>query len=176
MVRISEYVLKLGSAGVALAAAAPAAAAPAGLPTQLSVPGMFMQADWIVKLVIIGLAIASIATWTIFIAKSLEIHRAASLQREMREQLRTARTLEAAQAQAELKSPFLNAAVSELRLSSDALHDADGIKERIATQFSPCTRSQTRSLHSTPAPRSTARSARARHEARAGPITLKQTP
>jgi biopolymer transport protein ExbB len=124
-------------AGLVIAASpATATATPAGLPTQLSVPGMFLQADWIVKLVIIGLAIASIATWTIFIAKTLELRRAVAQQRDMREQLRAARTLDAAQAQAELKSPFLNAAVSELRLSSDALHDADGIKERVATQFS----------------------------------------
>jgi biopolymer transport protein ExbB len=96
---------------------------------------MFMQADWIVKLVIIGLIFASLATWTVFIAKTMELRRAVCQQRDVREQLRASRTLEAAQAQAELKSAFLNSAIAELRMSADALHDSDGIKERIATQF-----------------------------------------
>ncbi len=43
------------------------------LPHDLSPWGMFMAADWVVKAVMIGLAIASLATWTVWVAKSLEL-------------------------------------------------------------------------------------------------------
>jgi biopolymer transport protein ExbB len=137
MIRDSRWSFRWAAA---LAAASclitvPASAATPSIPVQLSVGGMFMQADWIVKLVIIGLIFASLATWTVFIAKTMELRRAVCQQRDVREQLRASRTLEAAQAQAELKSAFLNSAIAELRMSADALHDSDGIKERIATQF-----------------------------------------
>ena len=132
---------------VGVVLASPAYAAPAAsLPNKISVASMFMQADWIVKLVIIGLAIASLVTWTIFIAKTMELRRAVAKQREMRDQLLSSATLEAAQAKAELKSSLLNAAVSELRLSANALHDPDGIKERIATQFSRLEAESARSM------------------------------
>lgn len=53
---------------------APAAEAPAFvLPHDLSPWGMFMAADWVVKSVMIGLALASLATWTVWVAKSLEL-------------------------------------------------------------------------------------------------------
>ncbi|ESX17065.1 hypothetical protein X767_26355, partial [Mesorhizobium sp. LSJC264A00] len=43
------------------------------LPHDLSPWGMFMAADIIVKAVMIGLAFASLVTWTVWLAKSLEI-------------------------------------------------------------------------------------------------------
>ena len=43
------------------------------LPRDLSPWGMFMQADWVVKAVMIGLAFASVVTWTVWLAKSLEL-------------------------------------------------------------------------------------------------------
>jgi biopolymer transport protein ExbB len=49
----------------------------ATLPQDLSPWGMFMQADWVVKAVMIGLAFASIVTWTVWLAKSLELAAAA---------------------------------------------------------------------------------------------------
>src|SRR5262245_55392601 len=45
----------------------------AALPRDLSPWGMFMSADAVVKGVIIGLAIASVVTWTVWLAKTLEI-------------------------------------------------------------------------------------------------------
>ncbi len=57
--------------------AAPAETVPStmalALPHDLSPWGMFMAADIIVKAVMIGLAFASLVTWTIWLAKSLEI-------------------------------------------------------------------------------------------------------
>ena len=43
------------------------------LPHDLSPWGMFLNADIVVKAVIIGLAFASLVTWTVFVAKSLEL-------------------------------------------------------------------------------------------------------
>ena len=43
------------------------------LPHDLSPLGMFMAADWVVKAVMIGLAIASVITWTILVMKLLEM-------------------------------------------------------------------------------------------------------
>src|SRR5438552_18379948 len=46
------------------------------LPRDLSPWGMFLNADPIVQGVLIGLVIASIVTWTVWLAKTLEIVRA----------------------------------------------------------------------------------------------------
>jgi len=45
----------------------------ATLPRDLSPWGMYMQADIIVKAVMIGLAIASFVTWTVWLAKTIEL-------------------------------------------------------------------------------------------------------
>ncbi len=45
----------------------------AELPEDLSPWGMFENADLIVKGVIIGLAFASLVTWTVWLAKTLEL-------------------------------------------------------------------------------------------------------
>ncbi|MFO1210732.1 MAG: tonB-system energizer ExbB [Amaricoccus sp.] len=50
-----------------------AGSAQALLPRDLSAWGMFMAADHVVKAVMIGLALASLVTWTIWFAKSLEV-------------------------------------------------------------------------------------------------------
>ena len=50
------------------APAAAQATGPATLPQDLSPWGMFMQADIVVKAVMIGLAFASLVTWTIWLA------------------------------------------------------------------------------------------------------------
>jgi biopolymer transport protein ExbB len=59
----------------AVATATPAHLPPpnAMLPRDLSPWGMFMNADIIVKVVMIGLAFASLVTWTICVAKMLEL-------------------------------------------------------------------------------------------------------
>jgi biopolymer transport protein ExbB len=104
------------------------------LPQDLSPWGMFLNADLVVKAVIIGLAFASLVTWTIYVAKMLELRTA---RREVREGLRvlgSAATL--AQAHDQLRngtSPaaqLMQAAAQEIRLSAGAR--GDGLKERIA--------------------------------------------
>jgi biopolymer transport protein ExbB len=103
------------------------------LPQDLSPWGMFMQADWVVKAVMIGLAFASVITWTVWLAKTLEL---ASCRRRAR------RTLQALQASTSLgeavasvnirdgaAAAIVQAAAHEMRLSSGL--DASGIKERL---------------------------------------------
>ncbi len=64
---------------IAQAADGPPESARAGKPLALQVPrelspwSMFLSADIIVQAVMIGLAFASLVTWTIFIAKSIEL-------------------------------------------------------------------------------------------------------
>jgi biopolymer transport protein ExbB len=45
----------------------------ATLPLDLSPWGMYLSADPVVKAVLIGLAFASIVTWTVWLAKTIEI-------------------------------------------------------------------------------------------------------
>src|SRR5260370_10147767 len=47
--------------------------ATATLPRDLSPWGMYLNADPVVKAVLIGLVFASIVTWTVWLAKSIEI-------------------------------------------------------------------------------------------------------
>src|SRR5262245_66438067 len=48
----------------------------AALPRDLSPWGMFMNADIVVKVVMVGLVIASIVTWTVWLAKTIELLKA----------------------------------------------------------------------------------------------------
>lgn len=112
-----------------------AAEADNGLPHDLSPWGMFQNADIIVKGVMIGLAIASVITWTIWIAKGLELVRAKRrLRRELAE-LKGVRTLNQAAEQARVKHSFsqllIEDAQEELQLSAGS-KEKDGIKERVS--------------------------------------------
>ncbi|HEY8575269.1 MAG TPA: tonB-system energizer ExbB [Devosia sp.] len=122
-------------------AEAPPALPAALLPHDLSPWAMFMAADWVVKGVMIGLALASLLTWLILVAKTLEILGA---KRRMRRTLRavsTARTLQdallASERQRGAGRVLLRAAEEEVRLSFDALPNAggDGLKERVASRL-----------------------------------------
>jgi biopolymer transport protein ExbB len=64
--------------------AAPTAVAT--LPRDLSPWGMFMNADVIVQFVMIGLVFASLVTWTVWLAKTIELSKA---KRQARRRLRT---------------------------------------------------------------------------------------
>jgi biopolymer transport protein ExbB len=116
----------------------PVEMAPAELPRDLTPWGMFMSADIIVKAVMLGLVFASVLTWTIWLAKTLEL--AASRRRLARahETLAAARSLTEAVRLASAASPhvalLIRAVENELRRSPD-LRDVDGIKERIAARF-----------------------------------------
>jgi len=115
----------------------PAAAAASILPHDLSPWGMFMQADVVVKGVMIGLAFASLVTWTIWLAKGVELLLAKRRAQTAARLLETAESLEAA-SQAIRSRQSGKGAVADLvmaanreLLRSDDL-PADGIKERLA--------------------------------------------
>ena len=117
-------------AGVPSTAAPTAAPAQAVLPKDLSVWGMFVAADWVVQGVMIGLVIASVLTWTVFVAKSLELAMAVRRQRRLLAALDTAPSLDQAPA-----SDLVAAAQAEQRLSADTVDDRDGLKERVASRL-----------------------------------------
>jgi biopolymer transport protein ExbB len=101
----------------------------------LSPWGMYQNADRVVKGVMIGLVLASILTWTVWIAKGLELLIARRrLQRELPD-LKGARTLNQAAEQARVKHSFsaqlIEDAREELRLSVGC-KEKEGIKERVS--------------------------------------------
>ncbi|HXN67660.1 MAG TPA: tonB-system energizer ExbB [Bradyrhizobium sp.] len=116
---------------------------------ELSPWSMFLTADILVKAVMIGLAFASLVTWTIFIAKIIEL---ALVQRGLRAALgkiADARSLGEAQfllgARDSVLSSLLAAAMREARLSAGISSDA-GIKERAASSFAEIVRAEARRI------------------------------
>jgi biopolymer transport protein ExbB len=133
--------LALGQEG----AEAPAPAAPVpsitgvgDLPRDLSPWGMFLHADPLVQAVLIGLVFASVVTWTVWLAKSIEVLVAGRRSRRALRRLGSVRSVaEAAQRLGNAHGTvgrYLDAAAEELRLSDD-LMDRDGIKERVASRL-----------------------------------------
>ena len=124
-------------------AAAPASALPiagAGLlPADFSAWGMFIHADIVVKLVMVGLIFASVVTWTIWLAKSMELFAARRRIREAFGIIDGARSLAIASdrigAENHVARALLHAASEEWRQSVDALDDRDGLKERIVSHL-----------------------------------------
>jgi biopolymer transport protein ExbB len=112
--------------------------ASAALPRDLTPWGMFMSADIIVKAVMLGLIFASVLTWTIWLAKTLELWGARRRLKRAQRSLAAARSLPEGARAAAAASPHVAALVeaveTELHRSPD-LHDVDGIKERIAARF-----------------------------------------
>jgi biopolymer transport protein ExbB len=98
---------------------------------------MFLQADIIVKAVMIGLAFASLVTWTAWLAKSIELYGARTAVRRGLRTLANSPTLAAAnEVLGTGKDPvaqLMQAAASEIRFSANLR--ADGLKERIAWQL-----------------------------------------
>jgi biopolymer transport protein ExbB len=108
------------------------------LPRDLSPWGMFMAADIVVKAVMVGLAFASVLSWTIWFAKAIELMMA---RRHMRAEIVS---LAQVRSWSEV-SPLMNgrnngtaallrAADDEVRLSADAM-SPQGVKERIASRL-----------------------------------------
>lgn len=106
-----------------------------GMAHDLSPWGMYQNADIIVKLVMIGLAIASIITWTIWIAKGFELMGAKRRLRSEIAALKKATTLKEASATATREGTLANLlvhdALEEMRLSANS-REKEGIKERVS--------------------------------------------
>jgi biopolymer transport protein ExbB len=108
------------------------------LPRNLSPWGMFLAADIVVKAVMVGLAFASLLTWTIWFGKAFELLAARRQLRWATEVLNQAGSLGEAIARLSGQSgnvaALLDATETELRLSADAI-SAEGVKERIASRL-----------------------------------------
>ncbi|AOE70780.1 tonB-system energizer ExbB [Pseudomonas fluorescens] len=106
-----------------------------GMAHDLSPWGMYQNADVVVKAVMIGLAIASIITWTIWIAKGFELLGAKRRLRTEIVHLKKATTLKEASESATQKGTLANTlvhdALEEMRLSANT-REKEGIKERVA--------------------------------------------
>jgi biopolymer transport protein ExbB len=144
------------------AAAAPAATTPdaggdaakslkstVAVPHDLSPWSMFLSADVIVKAVMLGLAFASLITWTIFIAKLIELSVAQGKLRRSLKIISESRSLAEAQfalgSKTGVLSAFLAAAMREARLSAGISSDS-GIKERAASSFAEISRAEARRI------------------------------
>lgn len=129
-------------AGVILpAAAAPAAwaqalVAPETLPHDLSPLGMFRQADIVVQAVMLGLAFASVVTWTVLVVKLIEFAQASAALRRGAGRIEAAGTLRAALAEAGgsgADARMLRAAARELNRSAGGARL--GVGERVASHL-----------------------------------------
>jgi biopolymer transport protein ExbB len=108
------------------------------LPRDLTPWGMFQAADVVVKSVIIGLALASLLSWTIWFAKTMELATARQRLRRALAVLGEANSLADALVRLRGMSPdavaLAQAAETELQLSADAM-SRDGVSERIASRL-----------------------------------------
>ena len=143
-------------ASSATSASAPASSAtainplkPDTTPHELSPWSMFLSADIIVKLVMVGLAFASLVTWTIFIAKMVELSLARRNLGAALTQISESRSLAEAQMalgdKNSVLASLLAAAMREARLSAGISSDA-GIKERAASSFAEIVRAESRRI------------------------------
>jgi biopolymer transport protein ExbB len=116
---------------------------------ELSPWSMFLSADILVKAVMIGLAFASLITWTIFIAKMIELSVAQRKLKTALNKISDSRSLAEAQfalgAKQGVLSSFLAAAMREARLSAGISSDS-GIKERAASSFAEILRAEARRI------------------------------
>ena len=126
---------------------AKAAAAVAG--HDLSPWAMFRNADIIVQLVMLGLAFASLVTWTVAIAKTMELTASQRRLKHALKRITESRSLSEAQLALGKKdtvlSALLAAALKEGRMSVGISSDA-GIKERAASSFSEIMRAEARRI------------------------------
>jgi len=114
---------------------------------ELSPWSMFVSASLIVQAIMAGLVFASLVTWTIFIAKFIELFIAKRRLQGGVHSVAGARTL--GEASSMLSSDrsvmrsFVAAAIEEIRLSPGLDSDV-GVKERVASSFSEIARSEAR--------------------------------
>ncbi len=111
------------------------------LPHDLSPWSMFMNADIVVKAVMTGLAFASLVTWTVWLAKMIELTGARARVGRTLRFIRSARTLEEAVQRAQGRGGpavlMLRAAKEEAELSDAAIDHAggSGLKERVSSSL-----------------------------------------
>jgi biopolymer transport protein ExbB len=117
--------------------AALAATDTALLPRNLSPWNMFANADIVVQAVMVGLAFASLVTWTIWLAKTIELRRKTTTARKRLNLLETDTVLAAAEKECrngdDAVAQIIQSAAREASLSGG--HFDDGLKERVALRL-----------------------------------------
>jgi len=125
----------------------PAKAIVANTLHELSPWSMFRNADIIVQAIMVSLAFASLVTWTVGIAKTLELSVAQRRLRGALKRIAESRSLAEAQlalgGKENVLSSLLAAAMKEGRMSAGISSDS-GIKERAASSFSEIVRAEAR--------------------------------
>jgi biopolymer transport protein ExbB len=128
--------------------ASAAAAIPVGI-HDLSPWSMFMNADLVVQAIMVGLAFASLVTWTIFVGKMIELFIAKQrLQSAVKKASNASSLREALAALGKDRSPmrlFVASALNESKLSAGLDNDT-GIKERVASTFAEITKAESRRI------------------------------
>jgi len=118
------------------------------LPHNLSPWGMFLNADIVVKAVMIGLAFASLVTWTVWLAKTLELRGAKRLARRRLEMLESGgNLLEAVRAckkDRDAVAQLILSTAREAELSGGMIDE--GFKERVALRLERVEAAMTRQV------------------------------
>jgi biopolymer transport protein ExbB len=118
------------------------------LPHNLSPWGMFLNADIVVKAVMVGLAFASLVTWTVWLSKTIELRVATMLARRRMRMLEAGGSLadavRACRDGQDAIAQLISSAAREAELS-DGLVD-EGFKERVALRLERVEAAMTRQV------------------------------
>jgi biopolymer transport protein ExbB len=118
------------------------------LPRNLSPWGMFLHADIVVKAVIVGLAFASLVTWTLWLAKTIELRVAQRLARRrtrmMEEGGSLAEAVHACDGKRDAVAQLILSTAGEAELSAGIVDD--GFKERVALRLERVEAAMTRQI------------------------------
>ena len=105
----------------------------------LSPWGMYQAADVVVKAVMIGLLLASLLTWTIWLFKTVQLWLARRKARHLLQQLHQCKTFADAETalkqQASNELALVRACQHELDLSGDHIGNGSGLKERLSASL-----------------------------------------
>ena len=107
------------------------------LPRNLSPWGMFVSADVVVKAVMIGLACASLVTWTVWLAKTIELRRKGALAlgrtRALEGNMKLAEVVERIGEAHDAVAQLIQSCAKEAELSGGILDD--GLQERVVLRL-----------------------------------------
>jgi biopolymer transport protein ExbB len=118
------------------------------LPRNLSPWGMFLNADIVVKVVMIGLALASLVTWTVWLAKTIELRVAGKLAHRRLRMLEGGSNLtdavHACEAARDAVAQLILSTAREAELSGGIMDDA--FKERVVLRLERVEAAMTRQV------------------------------
>jgi len=145
---VTLIIVSIAPLAMSTAALAQADTANPLLPRNLSPWGMFLNADIVVKAVMIGLAFASLVTWTVWLAKTIELGGAQRLARRRIRLLESGGSLAAAahacRTDRDAVAQLILSTAREAELSDGIVDDA--FKERVALRLERVQAAMTRRI------------------------------